>query len=134
MTLLALESDKNIQKFEKIFKTLIFQIWLIWNTLWLRCFISEIFFLKLTYLNSLNIFTLQMAHIGAKKLDLGVLSPRKMDQSGKSLKFLKNFSTFWLIAQLSDITASQDRLEMKAETKTFLTHPIRTRKNVYLIN
>jgi len=134
MTLLALESDKNIQKFKIFFKTLIFQIWLIWITLWLRWFISEIFFLKLTYLNSLNIFTLQMAHIGAKKLDLGVLSPRKMDQSGKSLKFLKNFSTFWLIAQLSDVTASQDRLEMKAETKTFPTHSVRAHKNVYLIN
>ena len=75
-----------------------------------------------------------MAHIEAKKLDLGVLSPRKMDQSGKSLKFSKNFSTFWLIAQLSDVTASQDQLKMKAETKTFPTHPFRALKNVYLIN
>ena len=75
-----------------------------------------------------------MAHIGAKKLDLGVLSPRKMDQSGKSLKFLKNFSTFWLIAQLSDVTASQDRSQMKAETQTFLTHSLRALKNVYSIN
>ena len=134
MTLLALESDENIQKFEKFFKTLIFQIWLIWNTLWLGCFISEKLFLKLTYLNSLNIFTLQMAHIEAKKLDLGVLSPRKMDQSGKSLNFLKNFSMFWPTAQLSDVTASQDRLQMKAETKTFLTHPLRARKNVYFFS
>ena len=75
-----------------------------------------------------------MAHIEAKKLDLGVLSPRKMDQSGKSLKFSKNFSTFWLIAQLSDVTASQDQLKMKAETKTFPTHSLSALKNVYSIN
>ena len=100
----------------------------------IRVFHFGNFFLNLTYLNSMNIFTLQMADIGAKKLDLCVLSPRKMDQSGKSLKFLKNFSTCWLIAQLSDVTASQDRLQMKAETKTFLTHPLRALKNVYLIN
>ena len=41
---------------------------------------------------------------------------------------------FWLTAQLSDVTASQDQLQMKAETKTFLTRPIRARENVYLIS
>ena len=75
-----------------------------------------------------------MAHFRAKKSILGALSGGKMGQSGKSAKILKNFFTFWLIAQLSDVTASQDRLQMKAETKTFLTHPLRALKNVYLIN
>ena len=57
-----------------------------------------------------------------------------MSQSEKSLKFLKKFCMFLLITQLSDVTASQDRLQMKAETKTFQTHPVRALKNVYLIN
>ena len=57
-----------------------------------------------------------------------------MSQSEKSLKFLKKFCMFLLITQLSDVTASQDRLQMKAETKTFQTHPVRALKNVYLID
>ena len=57
-----------------------------------------------------------------------------MSQSEKSLKFLKKFCIFLLITQLSDVTASQDRLQMTAETKTFQTHPVAALKNVYLIN
>ena len=94
MALLALESNENIQKILKYFKTLIFQIWLIWNTLCLGGFISEKVFLKFKYLNSLNIFTLQMAHFRAKKSILSVLSRGKMGQSGKSVKFLKIFLRF----------------------------------------
>ena len=88
--------------------------------------------LKFTYLNSLNIFTLQMALFGPKKPNLGVLSRGKMDQSGKSLNFLKILFMFLLIARLQDLTASLDLLQMKAETKIFLTHPIRASKNVYI--
>ena len=41
------------------------------------------------------------------------------------------FLTFCFISQLSDIGIEQNWLEMKAETETFPTRPIRARKNEY---
>ena len=61
----------------------------------------------------------------------------EMSQNASNLKICNFFSltcfTFWLISQLSDVTASQNWLEMKAETKGILTRLVRARKNVYLI-
>ena len=50
-----------------------------------------------------------------------------------SVIFSLTWFTFWSINQLSDVTAWQIWLEMKAETQGILTHLIRARKNVYLI-
>ena len=50
-----------------------------------------------------------------------------------SVIFSLTWFTFWPITQLSDVTAWQVWLEMKAETQGILTHLIRARKNVYLI-
>ena len=66
----------------------------------------------------------------AEKVNFG---RSEMSQNASTLKisiFSLTFFTFSPITQLSDVTASQDRLEMKAETKSFPTHLIRARKNV----
>ena len=126
-----IKGGENVQKSPKIFKTLIFQIWWIWNTLRIGCFIPKTFFLKSTFLMRLNIFTLQTANFKAQIGDLGVPSHWKVDKSRKCVIFFLTLFTFCPIAQLSDVLASKFEVLRHRESKSFLAHSRRARTNEY---
>ena len=137
VTKTAQNEKKEVQKLtsiSKFSKTLIFQIWWFCYTLGVRCNIEKKICQIMWFSIRFDVWVLCDDNLRPKIVILGCLRWAKMLKSRKCAKFYVTSFTFWPITQLSDVTASQDRSQMKAETKTFLTHPLRGLKNVYSIN